>query len=60
MMIYVIRDLSGETLILNKLVKVVDGADDKEDHDILETLLVVYPLLGVRVLIGEVIKVPSS
>ena len=47
-------------LILSVLVKVVDGADDKEDHDFLKTLLVVHPLLGVGVLIREAIKVPSS
>ena len=42
------------------LVEVVDGIDNKENHDFLETLLVAHPLLGVGVLIGEVINVPSS
>ena len=35
------------------------GTEGKENHSFLETLLVVHPLLGVRVLIGEAIKVPS-
>ena len=46
--------------ILSMLAEVVDGADDKEDHDFLETLLVVHPLLEVGVLIREGTKVPSS
>ena len=46
--------------IPSMLVKVVDGIDNKKDHNFLETLLVAHPLLGVGVLIGEVIKVPSS
>ena len=60
MVMWVITDLSRETLILSMLVKVVDGTDDKEDHNFLETLLVVHQLLGVGVPIGEVIEVPSS
>ena len=60
MVMSVIIDLSGEMIILSMLVKVVDGVNDKEDHGFLETLLVVHPLLGVRVLIWEVIEVPSS
>ena len=47
-------------LILCMMVEVVGGTEDKEDHSVLETLLVVHPLLGVRAPIGEVIKVPSS
>ena len=47
-------------LILSMLVEVVGSAEDKEDHSFLETLLVVHPLLGVGVPIGEAIKVPSS
>ena len=47
-------------LILSVLVEVVGGAEDKEDHSFLETLLVVHPLLGMGILIREVIKVPSS
>ena len=39
-------DLSGETLILSVLIKVVGSAEDKKDHDFLETLLVVHPPLG--------------
>ena len=42
----VIMDLSRETLILSVLVEVVDDAGNKEDHNFLETLLVVQPLLG--------------
>ena len=60
MVMQAIADLCKETLILSVLVKVVDGVDDKEDHDFLETLLVAHCLLGVGVLIGEVIKVSSS
>ena len=52
-------DLSRETLILSILVKLVGGAEGKEGHGFLETLLVVHPLLGVGVLTGEAIKVPS-
>ena len=33
-------------LILSTLVKVVGGTKDKEDHNFLETLMVVHPLLG--------------
>ena len=55
-----ITGLSGEMLIFSKLAEVVGGTEDKEDHSLLETLLVVHPLLGVEVLIGEAIKVPSS
>ena len=55
-----ITGLGGEKLIFSKLAKVVGGTEDKEDHSLLETLLVVHPLLGVEVLIGEAIKVPSS
>ena len=39
--------------ILSVLVKVDGRVEDKEDHDLLETLLVVHPLLGVG-------AVPSS
>ena len=46
--------------ILNMLVKVVAGTENKEDHSFLETLLVVHPLQGVGGLISEVIEVPSS
>ena len=60
MVTWVIMDLSKEKLILNVLVKVVDSIDEKEDHNFLETLLMVHPLQGVEVPIGEVIKVPSS
>ena len=56
----VIADLSEEVLVPGMLDKVVDNVDDKKDHHFLETLLVAHPLLGVGVLIGEVIKVPSS
>ena len=52
--------LSGETSILMVLVEAVGGVEDKEDHNFLETNLVVHPLMGFRVLIGEVIKVPSN
>ena len=55
-----ITGLSGEMLILSVLVEVVSGAEDKEDHGFLETCLVVHPLLGVGVLIGEANKVPSN
>ena len=60
MVMQAIADLSEEMLILSVQVKVVDGVDDNEDHNFLETLLVVHPLLGVGVSIREVIKVPSS
>ena len=55
-----ITDLSREMLILNMLVKVVGSTEGKGDHNFLETLLGVQPLLGVGVLIREAIKVPSS
>ena len=42
------------------LVKVVADIDGKKNNDFLETPLIAYPLLGVGVLIGGVIKVPSS
>ena len=51
--------LSEETLVLSILVKVVGGTECKEGHSFLETLLVVHPLLGVGVLIGEAIEVPN-
>ena len=57
---WAIADLSKEMLILSMLVKVVDGIDDKEDHDFLETLLVDCPLLGEGLPIRKAIKVPSS
>ena len=60
MVTQLIMDLRREVLILSLLVKVVDGTEEKEDHCFLETLLVVCPLLGVGILIGEVIEVPSS
>ena len=60
MVMQVIADLSREMLILSMLVKVVDGTDEKEDHDFLETLLAVHPLLGLEVPIRETIEVPSS
>ena len=47
-------------IILSILAKVVGGREDKEDHDFLETLLLVHPLLGVEVPISKMIKVPSS
>ena len=56
----VIADLSKEALIPSILIEVVDSIDDKGDHNFLETLLVAHPVLGVGVLIGEAIKVPSS
>ena len=46
-------------LILSVQVKVVDGAEGKEGHSFLETLLVVHPLLGVGVPIGIVIDIPD-
>ena len=49
-----------KTFIPSMLVKAVDGIDDKEDHNFLETLLVAHPLLGIGVPIRQVIKVPSS
>ena len=52
--------LTGKMLIRSMLFEVVGGIEDKEDHDFLETLLVVHPHLGVGVLIREVSKVPSS
>ena len=60
MVMQLIVDLSREMLIFSVLVEIVDGTDDKEDHDSLETLLVVHPLLGMGGLIGEVKKVPRS
>ena len=57
--VWLITGLSKETLILSILVKVVGGTEGKEGHSFLETLLVVHPYLGVGVLIGEPIKVPS-
>ena len=43
------------------LVKVVGGAEGKEEHGCVgEPPLVVHPLLGVGVLIGEAFEVPSS
>ena len=42
------------------LVKIVGSTEDKKDHSFLEILLVVHPLLAVGVLLGELIKVPSS
>ena len=56
----VIEDLNKETPVPSVLVKVEDGVDDKKDQNFLETLLVAHPFLGIGVLIGEVIKVPSS
>ena len=46
-------------LILSVLVEVVDGAEGMEGHSFLETPLMVHPLLGVGVLIGEAIKLPN-
>ena len=60
MVMQAIVDLSEEMLILSVLVKVVDGIDDKEDHDFLETCLVVHPFLGEGLSIGEAMKVLSS
>ena len=60
MVMRLIMDLSGEMVILSVLVEVVAGAEDKEDHDFLETLVVVHPLVGVGVLTGEVVKAPNS
>ena len=57
---WVIMDLSEEILILSVPVKVVDGIDNKEDHNFLETFLMIHPLLRVGILTGEMIKVPSS
>ena len=51
--------LSKGTFILSVWAKVKGGAESKEDHSSLETLLVVHPLLGVGVLIGKVIRAPS-
>ena len=56
---YLIAGLSEKTLIPSILVEVVDGTEGKEGHGFLETPLVVHPLLGVGVLIGEAIKVPN-
>ena len=47
-------------LVLSMLVKVVDGLDDKEDHNFLEILLAVHPLLGMGVPIWEAIELSSS
>ena len=47
-------------LIVSILVKVIGSTEDKEDHSFLETLLVVHPLVGVGVPVGEVTDVPSS
>ena len=60
MVMQLVTDLSRETVILSVLVKVAGSAEDKEDHDFLETLLVVHPLPWVGVLIGEGIEIPSS
>ena len=46
MVTWLIADLSRETLILSKLVKVVGSTEDKEGHSFMETLLVVHPLFG--------------
>ena len=60
MVMQAIADLGKEVLVPSVLFEAVDGIDDKEDHDFLETLLVADPLLGMGILIGELIKVPSS
>ena len=60
MAMWAVVDLSEEAFIPNMLVEVVDGIDEKEDHNFLATLLVAQPLLGVGVPIGEAVKVPSS
>ena len=60
MVMWVIVDLSGETLILTMLVKVVDGTDNKHDYDFLKTLLVVHHPLGMGFSIRKANKVPSS
>ena len=54
-----IAGLSGQILILRVLVKVVDGVKGKEDLGFPETPLVVHPVLGVGVPIGEGIKAPG-
>ena len=51
-----IAGLSEGMLILSVLAKVEGGAEDLSS---IETLLVVHPLLGVVVPIGEVIRAPS-
>ena len=57
-MMQLITGLSEGVLILRVLPKVGGGARGKEDHGSLETLLVVHPLLGVGVSVGEVIRAP--
>ena len=54
-----ITGLSKGMLILSILVKIGGGTEGKEGHSFLETPVVVHPLLGVGVLIGDVIKVPD-
>ena len=56
---WLIAGLSEGMLILSVLAKVGGGAEGKEGHSFLHTPLVVHPLLGVGVPIGEVIKVPN-
>ena len=52
--------LGNEAPVPSMLVKVVDDIDSKKNHNFLETPQVAHPLLGMVVLIGQVIKVPSS
>ena len=54
-----ITGLSERTLILSIQVEVGGGTEGKEGHGFLETHLLVNPLLGMGVLIGEAIKVPD-
>ena len=46
MIMQLIAGMSEGMLILSVLLKVVGGAEGKEDCSFLETLLVVHPLLG--------------
>ena len=54
---WLIAGLSEGTLFLSILAKVGDGTEGKEGYGFPETPLVVHPLLGLGVPIGEVIKV---
>ena len=54
-----IAGLSKGALVLSTWAEVEGGTKGKENHDSWETLLVVHPLLGVGVLIGETITAPG-
>ena len=60
MAMQLIAGISGEMIVCNVMVEVVDGTEGKENHSFPRDTSGGSPSSGVGLLIGEVIKVPSS